>query len=38
VCLNDIKGSKKGSESENAKIGGKKMLTEFFIGKVIIHY
>jgi hypothetical protein len=37
-CLNGTKGSKKDSESENAKIAGQKMLTVIFYVKDVIHY
>jgi hypothetical protein len=38
VCLSGIKGSKKGSESENQKLRVKTMLTAFFNAKTIIHH
>jgi hypothetical protein len=38
VCLNGIKCSKKGSESENAKIADEKFFTAFFYAKGIIHH
>jgi hypothetical protein len=38
VCLNGIKGSEKGSKSENAKFSGENKVDCIFYAKGTIHY